>query len=136
MLATGCGATESTSSPATTVSTTPASSDAATTAPAKKPEPVKPFGRTVNTHKVGWEKASAKGRTVRLTWWSGVAPCSVLDHVKVTETGRKVTLTIYEGTAPKAKNASCIMIAVQKTTVVKLKHALGHRKLVDGAKSK
>ncbi|MFI7105194.1 hypothetical protein ACIBK9_02690 [Nonomuraea sp. NPDC050227] len=107
-----------------------------TTAPSKAPEPVKPTGDAINVHKVRWTKATAvaRGKQVRLTWWSGVEPCTVLDKVKVKETAKKVTITLYEGTSPKAKDVSCIMLALEKTTTVKLKHALGKRKLVDGAK--
>ncbi|MEW9554769.1 hypothetical protein [Nonomuraea sp. NPDC050783] len=108
----------------------------APSAPADEPKQVKPVGNALNVHKVRWDRARpvSKGRQVRLTWWSGVAPCTVLDRVKVKETRKKVTITLYEGTGPKAKNASCIMIAIQKTTTVKLKKALGKRTLVDGAK--
>ncbi|MCK2214616.1 hypothetical protein MF672_012555 [Actinomadura sp. ATCC 31491] len=108
----------------------------APTTPADTPKPVKPTGDAVNVHKVRWTKAKpvSKGRKVQLTWWSGVAPCTVLDRVKVKETSRKVTITLYEGASPKAKNVSCIMIAIQKTTTVKLKKPLGKRTLVDGAK--
>ncbi|MEU1720180.1 hypothetical protein [Nonomuraea sp. NPDC005692] len=107
-----------------------------TTAPTKAPEPVKPTGDAINVHKVRWTKAAsvARGKQVRLTWWSGVEPCTVLDRVKVKETAKKVTITLYEGTSPKAKNVSCIMLALEKTTTVKLKHPLAKRKLVDGAK--
>ncbi|NUS08987.1 MAG: hypothetical protein HOV97_41255 [Nonomuraea sp.] len=107
-----------------------------TTAPTKSPEPVKPTGDAINVHKVRWTKATpvSHGKKVKLTWWSGVAPCTVLHKVKVKETAKKVTVTLYEGTSPKARNVSCIMIAVEKTTTVKLKHAVGKRKLVDGGK--
>ncbi|MFI6321378.1 hypothetical protein ACIBG8_27830 [Nonomuraea sp. NPDC050556] len=99
------------------------------------PEPVKPTGNAVNVHKIKWGKAKVVGRNkVKLTWWSGVAPCTVLHRVKVKETSRRVTITLYEGTAPKAQDVSCIMIAVEKTTTVKLKHPVGHRKIVDGGK--
>ncbi|NRQ31397.1 hypothetical protein HII36_06025 [Nonomuraea sp. NN258] len=107
-----------------------------TTTPTKAPEPVKPTGDAVNPHKIRWSKAKpvSKGKAVKLTWWSGVAPCTVLHKVKVKETRKRVAITLYEGTSPKAKNVSCIMIAVEKTTTVKLKRPLGKRKIVDGAK--
>ncbi|WP_345567979.1 hypothetical protein [Nonomuraea rosea] len=112
------------------VTTTP------TTAPTKGPEAVKPTGDAINVHKIRWTKAKpvSKNKKVKLTWWSGVAPCTVLDRVKVKESAKRVTITLYEGTGPKAANVSCIMIAVEKTTTVKLKKALGKRKIVDGAK--
>ncbi|HEX4817257.1 MAG TPA: hypothetical protein VFV66_31330 [Nonomuraea sp.] len=114
----------------------PATVTPVTTAPTKGPQPVKPTGDAVNVRKVRWTKARpvAKGRQIQLTWWSGVAPCTVLDRVKVKETAKRVTITLYEGASPKAKNVSCIMIAIEKTTTVKLRKALGKRKLVDGAK--
>jgi hypothetical protein len=104
--------------------------------PTEDPKPVKPTGNAVNVHKIRWTKAKAvsKGKKIQLNWWSGVEPCTVLHKVKVKETAKRVTITLYEGTAPKAKNVSCIMIAIEKTTTVKLKKAIGKRKIVDGAK--
>ncbi|WP_235030161.1 hypothetical protein [Nonomuraea solani] len=137
VLATGCGAAQPAGSAApSTPEKPPVVSNPVTTTPTKGPEPVKPTRNAINVHKIQWTKAKpvSKGRKIQLTWWSGVAPCTVLSRVKVTETGKKVTITLYEGTAPKAKNMSCIMIAVEKTTTVKLKKALGKRKVVDGAK--
>ncbi|WP_245642343.1 hypothetical protein [Nonomuraea candida] len=138
VLATSCG----TAPPAERASSvTPAkppvvSSPVTTTSP-KDPKPVKPTGDAINVRKIRWTKAKAvsKGKKVQLTWWSGVEPCTVLDRVKVKETGRKVTITLYEGASPKAKNVSCIMVAIEKTTTVKLKKPLGKRKIVDGAKA-
>ncbi|MEU7862878.1 hypothetical protein [Nonomuraea sp. NPDC049141] len=141
VLATSCGAPAPAkqapaSAPQVPVTTDPVASGPAETTPTKSPKPVKPTGDTINTHKVRWTKAqpTSHGRKLKLTWWSGVAPCSVLDRVKVKETGKRVTVTLYEGTAPKAKDVACIMIAVEKTTTVKLKSPLGKRKIVDGAK--
>lgn len=138
VLLTGCGtATPPSQAAATTAPAAPVSSDAAAGTPTKGPEPVKPTGDAINTRKIPWTAAKAvdRGRKVRITWWSGVAPCTVLDRVRVKETGTKVTITLYEGTAPNAKDVSCIAIAIEKTTVVKLKSPLGKRKIVDGAKA-
>ncbi|WP_246083734.1 hypothetical protein [Nonomuraea diastatica] len=141
MLATSCGTAqpaERASSPSqdkppvvsNPVGTTPSK------APPKGPKQVKPTGDAINVHKARWAKAKpvAKGKKLQLTWQSGVEPCTVLDRVKVKETSKRVTVTLYEGTSPKAKNVSCIMIAIEKTTTVKLKKPLGERKVVDGAK--
>ncbi|RCG30426.1 hypothetical protein DQ384_16605 [Sphaerisporangium album] len=107
------------------------------TAPATGPSPTRPKGHTINTHKVRWEKAkpTRDGRKIKVIWWSGVEPCTVLDHVKVRETSKRVTITLYEGTAANARDVACIEIALQKTTTVKLKSPLGKRKIVDGARS-
>ncbi|MGW4472831.1 hypothetical protein ACWENQ_24480 [Nonomuraea sp. NPDC004354] len=103
------------------------------TSPTPSPKKVRPVGDTVNTRKVRFESAKAKDRLVKLVWWSGVEPCAVLDRVAVKETAKQVTVTLYEGTAAKAQNVSCIEIAIQKTTTVKLKAPIGKRKIVDGA---
>ncbi|GAA4057052.1 hypothetical protein [Nonomuraea soli] len=144
-LSCGTATPPSTAAPApdTPVSTTlapPVTSTSATAGssqtPAGSPEPVKPVGDTVNTRKVTFTSAKpvSGGKRVRLVWWSGVEPCTVLDRVTVKETRSRVTITLYEGAARKAQDVSCIMVAVEKTYTVKLKKALGKRKIVDGAK--
>ncbi|MEU6719459.1 hypothetical protein ABZ897_49050 [Nonomuraea sp. NPDC046802] len=141
-LVTSCGTAQSPERPAAppAAAKPPAVANPVTTTPTNtptnEPKPVKPVGDAINVHKVRWTKAKAlaKGKKIQLTWWSGVEPCTVLDRVKVKESAKKVTITLYEGTSPKAKNVSCIMIAIQKTTTVKLKKPLGKRTLVDGAK--
>ncbi|MGN9785020.1 hypothetical protein ACTMTF_26560 [Nonomuraea sp. ZG12] len=139
VLAAGCGTTTPVRQAASTTPATPVSSTEVPTStpPTKGPKQVKPVGNAINTRKARWTSAKpvSKGRKVRLVWWSGVEPCTVLDRVKVKETGKRVTITLYEGAAPKAEDLSCIMIAVEKTTTVKLKSPLGDRKIVDGAKS-
>lgn|SRR5690606_3470668 len=140
VFAAGCGAERparqaATPGPDTPVSSSPVADSAITTPPSAKPRPVKPTGDAVNPRKVRFTKATPvdEGRKVRLTWWSGVEPCTVLDRVKVKETKKRVTITLYEGPSAKARNVSCIMIAIEKTTTVKLKSPLGKRKIVDGA---
>ncbi|WP_433221718.1 hypothetical protein [Microtetraspora malaysiensis] len=95
--------------------------------------PVKPKGGTVDPRKVRWTSAKPirNGRYLRVTWWSGVEPCTVLDRVRVKETRKKVTVTLYEGRGKDAQ--MCVMIAVRKSTIVKLRAPLGDRKVVDGA---
>jgi hypothetical protein len=117
------------------VTATPVTATPVTT-PTKAPEPVKPTKNAIHVHKVRWIKAQpvSKGRALKLTWWSGVAPCTVLDRVQVKTTAKRATVTVYEGTSPKAKGVMCIMIAVQKTTTVKLRSPIGKRAIVDGAK--
>ncbi|WP_235558037.1 hypothetical protein [Sphaerimonospora mesophila] len=100
--------------------------------------PTKPHGRTIGTHKVRWISAKpvAHGKRLRITWWSGAAPCTVLDRVKTKETAKKVVVTVYEGADPAAENTMCAAIAIKKSTTVKLRTPLGKRKLVDGAEPK
>ncbi|MET8000654.1 hypothetical protein [Nonomuraea glycinis] len=140
MLAAGCGAAAAPAqeaAPAAPATTVAAIEVPTTTPPTGGPKQVKPVGNAINPRKARWKTAKpvSKNRKVRLVWWSGVEPCTVLDRVKVKETTKRVTITLYEGAAPEAKDVSCIMIAVEKTTTVKLKSPLGNRKIVDGAKS-
>ncbi|GGS62630.1 hypothetical protein GCM10010156_21990 [Planobispora rosea] len=104
--------------------------------PTLGPKPTKPTGDADAPRKVRWLKAkpSKDRRHLRVTWWSGVEPCHVLDRVTVKETSKKVTVTLWEGPSSKVKNAVCIEIAIQKVTTVKLKKPLAGRKVVDGAK--
>jgi hypothetical protein len=55
---------------------------------------------------------------VKVSWYSGVEPCSVLDSVKVERTGSDIAITPFEGTGD--PNAICIEIAVLKATIVDL----------------
>jgi hypothetical protein len=41
-------------------------------------------------------------RTVTIDFWSGVEPCSVLDHVDIRYGADAVTITLYEGHDPAA----------------------------------
>lgn len=73
------------------------------------------------------------GRRLTVIFWSGVEPCHVLDRVEVQESAAKVTITLYEGSAPKARNTACIEIAVKKAVEVELDGPLAGRKVIDGA---
>ncbi|MEU6424692.1 hypothetical protein ABZ860_02255 [Microbispora sp. NPDC046973] len=145
-LAVACGGTSSTSaspeqpegspSGADHGSPAPASPAGPSGAPSGAPSPVTPAGPTLNPRKVQWESATpaGDGRSLDVTWWSGVEPCNVLDRVEVTETAREVTVTLYEGQDRRSPDAVCIAIAILKTTKVHLKAPLDGRKVVDGAK--
>ncbi len=65
-------------------------------------------------------RASVDGRhvLVKVTWTSGVEPCSVLDSVKVERSGMTIALTVLEGSSD--PNAMCIEIAMVKATIVDL----------------
>jgi hypothetical protein len=63
---------------------------------------------------------SVEGRRVlvKVSWYSGVEPCYVLDSVRVDRGGNEFVLTIIEGTGD--PNAMCIEIAEYKATIVDL----------------
>jgi hypothetical protein len=87
-----------------------------------EPTVVVPKPGRIAPHPVGATKIEARvnGHRValRLSWWSGVEPCSVLDSVVVTPTGKAIALTIIEG-ADKL-GVACIELAMLKATVVDL----------------
>jgi hypothetical protein len=73
------------------------------------------------------------GADVTIDFWSGIEPCTVLDHVDVRYGSRAVTITLYEGHDPNADDVACIDIAVGKRVIVPLDEPLGDRRIVDGA---
>ncbi|GII93624.1 hypothetical protein [Sinosporangium siamense] len=108
----------------------------------KGPQPTKPTGDALNPRPVQWisakpvSKGKYKGKAIKLVWWSGVEPCHVLDRVTVKRTAKRLVVTLHEGVAKNAASVMCIELAIQKTTTVKLKHPIGKRKIVDGARLK
>lgn len=101
-----------------------------------RPEPVRPRPGMDDLRPVPWEKArqTPGGRQLRIVYWSGVEPCSVLDHVDVAYKASKIIVTLYEGSDPDEPDALCIEIALRKVVRVALEEAVNGRKLVDGAK--
>jgi hypothetical protein len=102
--------------------------------PEPSPSPVEPRPGMTGLHPIGWDDASVAGdgRTVTVSFWSGVEPCYVLDHVDVRYGKGTVTITLYEGSDPDAKDTACIEIAQYKSVTITLDEDLGDRKLVDG----
>ena len=68
-----------------------------------------------------------------ILFWSGVEPCSVLDHVDVSYGADAVTVTLFQGSDPSAGQVACIDIAVQKQVTIALVEPLAGRAIVDGA---
>lgn len=99
-------------------------------------ERVRPRRGMADLRRVPWEKArqASSGRALRVTYWSGVEPCNVLDHIEVAYSATKITVTLYEGHDPEQADVACIEIALLKTVVVKLEEPVDGRKIVDGAK--
>ena len=85
----------------------------------------------VDPHPVSWDRSKNRGRHVTLYYYSGVKECYGLHHVKVRETSKKVTITLFDGRHRQAE--ACIELAVRVRTTVTLDEPLRNRKLVDGA---
>lgn len=119
--------------PDASVSYSPCPGEDDTAGGGPKAQPVEPVPGQVDVRAVSWERARAKGQTVRIFFWSGVEPCNVLDRVEVEETSREIILTLFEGRTPSDEDTACIEIAVYKVTEVDLESSAGDRKIVDGA---
>jgi hypothetical protein len=65
-------------------------------------------------------EASVDGRhvLVKVTWYGGIEPCSVLDSVLIDRSGSTIALTVREGVGD--PTAICIEIAELKATIVDL----------------
>jgi hypothetical protein len=76
----------------------------------KNPHPVRPMTL----------QASVDGRhvLVKVSWYSGVAPCNVLDSVNVERSGTDIAISLMEGSSDLA--VMCIEIAQLKATIVDL----------------
>lgn len=102
-----------------------------------EPQVVEPRPGMVNVHPAGFDTATIgdDGRTLTITFWSGVEPCYVLDHVDVAYGDDAVTVTLFQGSDPNGGDVACIEIAVLKQVTITLDQPLAGRTIVDGAAS-
>jgi hypothetical protein len=98
---------------------------------------VEPTPGMARVRPVGFDAATPTTgrRSLDVQFTGGVAPCFVLDHVDVDEQAETVTVTLYAGSEPSAKDAACIQIAALYATTVALDAPLAGREIVDGALS-
>lgn len=69
--------------------------------------------------------------TVRVYFYAGVEPCSVLDSVRVEYSPSSVGIGLFVGSDPAARDMACIMIAQLKATDIRLEEALSGRQVID-----
>jgi len=88
-----------------------------------EPTIVRPLPGRANPHPVSPIRfeTSIDGRhvLVRISWYGGVEPCSVLDSVRIERTANDIALTPIEGSSA-GDNVACIDIALLKATIVDL----------------
>ena len=89
---------------------------------AGQPKLVQPLPGRLNPHPVVPTaiQVSVDGRhvLVKVSWYGGVDPCSVLDSVTVVRSGNDIHVTPVEGASD--GNAMCIELALLKATIVDL----------------
>jgi len=82
-----------------------------------------------------FESAQPVGeRQLAVRFWGGVAPCSVIARVDVTETPERVTVTLFGGRDPAPGRVACIDLAAFQEVVVDLAAPVGDRAIADGAR--
>ena len=103
--------------------------------PVVHPQIVEPTPGMADVHPIDFDTAKVgdDDRSVTVDFVSGVAPCSVLDHVDVSYGAEAVTITLFEGHDPDAGMVACPAIAEFKRTIVTLDQPLDGRAIVDGA---
>ena len=97
-----------------------------------RPELREPEEGLEGVHPRQFDRHRAEGRRVTLFYYSGLDECYGLDHIKIRERPRKVTLTIFEGYDPDVE--ACPDIAVKVRSIATLNRPLGNRRIVDGAR--
>jgi hypothetical protein len=96
--------------------------------------PVYAQHNTADAHPVPWDQAKLIApQVVRIYYTSGVAPCAVLDHVRVRYTADAVQITLFQGHEPSDKPQMCPMIARRVYVDVTLDRPLDQRQITDGA---
>jgi hypothetical protein len=113
--------------------------------PGEEPTPVEPQPQVVtptpgmadvNPRPYDTVTVGDDDRTLWIDFWSGIAPCDVLDHVDVSYGFDAVTVTLFAGHDPSAGDVACISIAQFERVVVTLDEPLNGRTIVDGALAK
>lgn len=98
--------------------------------------PVYAQHNTADAHPVAWDQAKLIApQVVRIYYTSGVAPCAVLDHVRVRWSADAVQITLFQGHTPSDKPQMCPMIARRVYVDVTLDRPLDDRQITDGAAS-
>jgi hypothetical protein len=96
--------------------------------------PVYAQHNTADAHPIAWDQAKLIApQVVRIYYTSGVAPCAVLDHVRVRWSADAVQITLFQGHVPSDKPQMCPMIARRVYVDVKLDRPLDDRQITDGA---
>jgi hypothetical protein len=120
--------------PASPAPTPPAEPTAPTPGPDDGAAPVYAQHNTADAHPVRWDQAKVIApQVVRIYYTSGVAPCAVLDHVRVRYTADAVQITLFQGHTPGDKPQMCPMIARRVYVDVTLERPVDNRQITDGS---
>jgi hypothetical protein len=72
-------------------------------------------------------------QSLRVFFYQGVAPCSVLDRVEVEYGTETIGITLFVGSQPTDEDVACIELAVYNYVDVDLDEPIDGRRIVDGS---
>ncbi|MGQ0464060.1 MAG: hypothetical protein ACT4QG_01950 [Sporichthyaceae bacterium] len=95
---------------------------------------VHPEPGAIDTRALAWDRVEKVGpRTVRVFYSSAMAPCAVLDRVKVGYAKDRITVTLVVGRDPAAAGRPCAAALRPVYVDVTLAQPIADRRIVDGA---
>jgi hypothetical protein len=119
---------------------TPVTNTPGTTPPGQEPptkggaQRVTPNPDAVDARPQNFTKAKTLNhRTVRVFFYQGVAPCSVLQRVEVEYGTQTIGITLHVGHEETDVDVACIEIAVYNFVDVSLDESIDGRKIVDAS---
>jgi hypothetical protein len=95
---------------------------------------VTPRSGMANVHPQAWTWTELRGpQAVRVHYWAGIEPCTVLDSVKVEYRKATIVISLFAGSDPSAPDRACIEVARSTAVDVTLPEAPAGRQFIDGA---
>ena len=86
-----------------------------------------------DVHPVAWSYAELTGkRTVRVYYYAGIEPCTVLDHTSISYGAKAITISLFAGSDPSAGQVACAALARATAVDVTLNQDPAGRTFVDG----
>jgi hypothetical protein len=141
LAAAACGGDDDTSvgGPGTAVTTAPGGDEPVTsppgagTVPGAGPTRVEPDPDAQDPRPVTFDPTMAQATDggVLVRFYSGIAPCYVLQRVEVAETDETVAVGLFVGNLSGGEDIACIQIAMLYEVEIDLAAPLGDRTLVD-----
>ncbi|MGH7541787.1 MAG: hypothetical protein ACRELC_12380 [Gemmatimonadota bacterium] len=130
-----CAVQTSGTGPEGTASSTACHDDDRIVDPGDDARPVEPTPGMAGVRPHAFDRAVVgdDGTVVTVFYWSGIEPCSILDHVDVAYGAGAVTITLFEGHDASAGDAASIEIALLEEVVIRLDEPVDGRRIVDGA---
>lgn len=90
-----------------------------------------------NIHPQPWTWTELRGaQLVRIHYWAGIEPCTVLDSVKVEYRKDAIVISLFSGSDPAAPDRACIEVVRSTAVDVALSESPSGRYFVDGASGK